>query len=62
MGVISIPAYFFFWLSWSKADHNARFYRSITRAYEERYGDLPDRYLFNSKGKFQSRWGYGDEF
>ena len=43
-------------------ESQARRYRSITRAYQERYGRLPEEYLFNRKGKFQSRWGYEDHF
>ena len=43
-------------------ESQAKRYRAMTRAYEERYGRLPEEYLFNRKGGFKSRWTYEDQY
>ena len=60
MGMISVPAYLVFWLNLSVADKSARFYRSFYNAYVERYGHLPESYIFNGTGDFKDKWRFND--
>jgi len=58
--LISLGVNGFLLLKKHSIDKEARFWRSWKNACVERYGEVPQNYLFNSKGKFRESLRYDE--
>jgi hypothetical protein len=58
--LISLGVNGFLLLKNHSIDKQARFWRSWKNACVERYGEVPQNYLFNSKGEFRERLRYDE--
>ena len=59
-GLISIPVIGVLLLKIHTVDKEARFWRSLNNACVERYGEVPQNYIFNSKGEFRESLRYDE--
>ena len=58
--LLSLPIIGFLLLKNHSLDKEARFWRSWKNACVERYGEVPQNYLFNSKGEFRESLRYDE--